>query len=251
MNSGSTVPLWQALLLGFGAAAVGGLLVTWLRISHERTAELRTRMIQAADEFAGAAFRTIAPMRDAAAKIQDAEYLFDPDDGRPHADVAEARAEFGRRPELASDGAGVVFDALDRHRHVGVALRKDGEACPRVAVLRLSDRPAVDEEHAAVLGHYIDTGGNIFWGVQVFQHGGQEYFAASDIDHGLYTLPLHRNRLSHKGEGAGYARPPRNTSPLFTRPQQACGVPKLRSHRGITPICRLTPKTERLTVPTD
>jgi hypothetical protein len=38
------------------------------------------------------------------------------------------------------------------------------------------------------VGHYIDTGGNNFWGVQVFQHGGQEYFAASDMDHGLYIF---------------------------------------------------------------
>jgi manganese oxidase len=38
------------------------------------------------------------------------------------------------------------------------------------------------------VGHYIDTGGNNVWGVQVFQHGGQEYFAASDMDHGLYIF---------------------------------------------------------------
>ena len=38
------------------------------------------------------------------------------------------------------------------------------------------------------VGHYIDTGGNNFWGVQVFQSGGNEYVAASDRDYGLYIF---------------------------------------------------------------
>jgi hypothetical protein len=37
-------------------------------------------------------------------------------------------------------------------------------------------------------GHYIDEGGNNFWGVQVFDHGGEEYVAASDRDFGLYIF---------------------------------------------------------------
>ncbi|HUG63954.1 MAG TPA: PA domain-containing protein [Gaiellaceae bacterium] len=38
------------------------------------------------------------------------------------------------------------------------------------------------------VGHYIDVGGNNFWGVQVFQHEGQELVAASDRDFGLYIF---------------------------------------------------------------
>jgi len=38
------------------------------------------------------------------------------------------------------------------------------------------------------VGHFIDKGGNNFWGVQVFQQGGQEYVAASDRDFGLYIF---------------------------------------------------------------
>ena len=38
------------------------------------------------------------------------------------------------------------------------------------------------------VGHYIDVGGNNFWGVQVFQSGGLEYVAASDRDFGLYIF---------------------------------------------------------------
>jgi hypothetical protein len=40
----------------------------------------------------------------------------------------------------------------------------------------------------AEVGHYIDVGGNNFWGVQVFQSGGQEFVAASDRDFGLYIF---------------------------------------------------------------
>jgi hypothetical protein len=45
----------------------------------------------------------------------------------------------------------------------------------------------IDDELVEV-GHYIDVGGNNFWGVQVFQSGGQEYVAASDRDYGLYIF---------------------------------------------------------------
>ncbi|MDT5024285.1 MAG: hypothetical protein QOE61_711, partial [Micromonosporaceae bacterium] len=38
------------------------------------------------------------------------------------------------------------------------------------------------------VGHFIDQGGNNFWGVQVFQYNGQEYVAASDRDLGLYIF---------------------------------------------------------------
>ena len=41
------------------------------------------------------------------------------------------------------------------------------------------------------VGHFIDAGGdggNNFWGVQVWQHAGQEYVLASDRDFGLYIF---------------------------------------------------------------
>ncbi|MGP3965315.1 PA domain-containing protein [Nonomuraea sp. 3N208] len=38
------------------------------------------------------------------------------------------------------------------------------------------------------VGHFVDEGGNNFWGVQAFEHDGQEYVAASDRDHGLYIF---------------------------------------------------------------
>ena len=45
----------------------------------------------------------------------------------------------------------------------------------------------VDDELVEV-GHFIDQGGNNFWGVQTFMHNGQEYVAASDRDFGLYIF---------------------------------------------------------------
>jgi hypothetical protein len=38
------------------------------------------------------------------------------------------------------------------------------------------------------VGHFIDEGGNNFWGVEVFSHNGKEYVAASDRDYGLYIF---------------------------------------------------------------
>jgi hypothetical protein len=46
----------------------------------------------------------------------------------------------------------------------------------------------IDSGTLSEVGHYIDVGGNNFWGVQVFQHDGEEYVAASDRDSGLYIF---------------------------------------------------------------
>jgi hypothetical protein len=78
-NTGSTVELWQAILIGIAAGLGGGLLGTMARISYERTAELRTRMIEAADDFSTNVFRTIAGLRDAHRRIdQHADYVINP-----------------------------------------------------------------------------------------------------------------------------------------------------------------------------
>jgi hypothetical protein len=45
----------------------------------------------------------------------------------------------------------------------------------------------VDEQIQEV-GHFIDEGGSNFWGVEVFEHEGREYVAASDRDFGLYIF---------------------------------------------------------------
>jgi hypothetical protein len=45
----------------------------------------------------------------------------------------------------------------------------------------------VDDELVEV-GHFIDEGGNNFWGVQVWEHEGKEYVLASDRDFGVYIF---------------------------------------------------------------
>lgn len=46
----------------------------------------------------------------------------------------------------------------------------------------------IDSGALVEVGNYIDAGGNNFWGVQVFESGGEEYVAASDRDSGLYIF---------------------------------------------------------------
>jgi hypothetical protein len=46
----------------------------------------------------------------------------------------------------------------------------------------------IENDQLVEKGHYIDAGGNNFWGVQVFQDNGQEYVAASDRDNGLWIF---------------------------------------------------------------
>lgn len=54
-----TVPLWAAILIGVSS----GLLATLVRIGHERGAEFRTRMLNAAEGFLSAADRASGELR--------------------------------------------------------------------------------------------------------------------------------------------------------------------------------------------
>ncbi len=46
----------------------------------------------------------------------------------------------------------------------------------------------IENDRIVEKGHFIDEGGNNFWGVETFMHNGQEYVAASDRDFGLYIF---------------------------------------------------------------
>lgn len=46
----------------------------------------------------------------------------------------------------------------------------------------------IENEELVEVGHYIDEGGSNLWGVQVFDQGGKEYVAASDMALGLYIF---------------------------------------------------------------
>lgn len=46
----------------------------------------------------------------------------------------------------------------------------------------------IENDEIVEKGHYIDPDGSNFWGVEVFEQGGQEYVAASDRDNGLWIF---------------------------------------------------------------
>jgi hypothetical protein len=47
---------------------------------------------------------------------------------------------------------------------------------------------AIENDELVEKGWFIDEGGNNFWGVELWEHGGKEYVLASDRDYGLYIF---------------------------------------------------------------
>jgi hypothetical protein len=62
-------PTWAVLLVALGS----GLLGIWLQISHERGAEIRTRMLDAADQFSTGVVAALQEARNAAGEVKKAE----------------------------------------------------------------------------------------------------------------------------------------------------------------------------------
>jgi hypothetical protein len=76
-------PTWVTILVGLLSGVVGSALTTTLRISHERGAELRGRMLDAADSFAAAsaaAFHASTQWEMYVLGLPDDEVLVDADD---------------------------------------------------------------------------------------------------------------------------------------------------------------------------
>jgi hypothetical protein len=59
-----------------------------------------------------------------------------------------------------------------------------------VRAVRITQPSKGKQPQIQEVGAYIDEGGNNFWGVEVFEQGGQEYAALSDRDYGLYIMKL-------------------------------------------------------------
>ena len=107
--------VWVAALLGF----VGGLATLLLRMRHERAAELRTRMLEAADDFVSAYTTAREALRDAEINLRSAESFLKKRnrfleplpkewrDERAAADAGRSSPSSVRRPEapLAEDRA--------------------------------------------------------------------------------------------------------------------------------------------------
>jgi L-2-hydroxyglutarate oxidase LhgO len=87
-------PVWVTVLVGLASGVVGTLLSTLLRISHERAAELRSRMLEAADDYVRA--------------LDDACRLAD-EAGLPQV----AASFFTHEGELASDEAAAAESARE------------------------------------------------------------------------------------------------------------------------------------------
>jgi hypothetical protein len=65
-------PTWAVILVGLVGGALGALATTLLTISHERAAEFRSHLLNAADEFSTATIVALQKTRDAAGEIGNA-----------------------------------------------------------------------------------------------------------------------------------------------------------------------------------
>jgi len=124
-------PTWVTILVAVIAGVGGGLLATMMRISYERGAELRTRMVDAADEFSVAVvaarqrMRTLAglilsempprPVVDAATGWYTQDFLARTDPA--NADIDQVLATLSRVHLLFGDlsVAGIAGTAIEHH----------------------------------------------------------------------------------------------------------------------------------------
>jgi hypothetical protein len=74
-------PTWVVILVGLGSGVFGSLLTTVLTISHERAAQLRTHMLNAADEFSTGAISALHQARNAAGEIKKDDTSLDDETG--------------------------------------------------------------------------------------------------------------------------------------------------------------------------
>jgi hypothetical protein len=92
-------PTWAVILVGLAGGALGSLLTTLATISHERAAELRAHMLNAADEFSTGAISALQQARNAAGEVKRDDAPLDDETGwfRPeikgHLDVANAAVD--------------------------------------------------------------------------------------------------------------------------------------------------------------
>jgi hypothetical protein len=66
-------PTWAVILVGLAGGLLGSAAATLLTISHERAAEFRTRMLNAADDFSTVTIVALQQTRNAAGEIMKAE----------------------------------------------------------------------------------------------------------------------------------------------------------------------------------
>ena len=121
----------------------------------------------------------------------DGNFAEDADDERKLLETDQFAIPEGHDPDLATGfGDLSVHEAATSHEADDIVYFSYYSGGFRV--LRIVDDELVE------VGAFIDDelpGGNNFWGVQVFEHEGVEYVAASDRDYGLYIF-------KYTGEGS-------------------------------------------------
>jgi hypothetical protein len=111
------VPTWAAILVGVASGLGSGLVGTLLTIGHQRGAEMRTRMLTAAEEFVRAAEACRKAIRDARAGLSESTYncVRDRyDDLVPTVTLVELLYGYSSKSGLRAKGVGSAFiDARD------------------------------------------------------------------------------------------------------------------------------------------
>lgn len=74
-------PTWVVVLVGLGSGVVASVLTAMLTISHERAAELRAHMLNAADAFSTGAIAALQQARNAAGEITKDDAPLDDETG--------------------------------------------------------------------------------------------------------------------------------------------------------------------------
>lgn len=74
-------PTWAVILVGLAGGVLGSLITTLLTISHERATELRSHMLNAADDFSTGAISALQQARNAAGEIRKDDTPLDDDTG--------------------------------------------------------------------------------------------------------------------------------------------------------------------------
>lgn len=62
-------PTWVVLVVGLGSGVIGSVVTAVVQTSHERAAELRGNMLNAADAFATAVLEALAAARNTAGEV--------------------------------------------------------------------------------------------------------------------------------------------------------------------------------------
>jgi hypothetical protein len=101
-------PTWAVVLVGLAGGALGSLLTTLVTISHERGAELRAHMLNAADGFSTGAIAALQQARNAAGEIKKDDSPLDDDSGWFRSDIKA----------LLDAASGAVDDVLAKQARV-------------------------------------------------------------------------------------------------------------------------------------